>query len=113
MIDCKMGKSTTATLLPRKVARNLEIVGEQIRLARLRRDLTIEMISERAGCSPLTVMRVEKGTATVAIGIYLRILYALGLDEDILLIAQKDELGRNLQDIQLKHRRRASKAEKE
>ncbi len=113
MICYDMGKSTTATLLPRKAARNLEIVGEQIRLARLRRDLTIGMIAARAGCSALTVMRVEKGTATVAIGIYLRILYALGLDEDILLIARNDELGRNLQDIQLKHRRRASKTEKE
>lgn len=54
-------------------------------------------------------MRVEKGSATVAIGIYLRVLYALQLDEDILLIAQKDEIGRSLQDLSLKQRRRASK----
>ena len=54
-------------------------------------------------------MRVEKGTPTVAIGIYLRILYALQLDDDILSLAKDDILGRTLQDIGLKHRERASK----
>jgi transcriptional regulator with XRE-family HTH domain len=87
----------------------MQIVGEQIRLARLRRNLSIAQIAERATCSELTVMRVEKGTPTVAIGIYLRILYALQLDEDILHLAKDDSLGRTLQDMGLKHRERASK----
>lgn len=104
-----MGKSTTGNILPRRAAGNLCIVGEQIRLARLRRNLSIAQIAERASCSELTVMRVEKGTPTVAMGIYLRILFALGLDEDILCIAKDDPVGRDLQDIQLKNRSRASK----
>ena len=104
-----MGKSTTATILPRRAARNLQIVGEQIRLARLRRDLSIAQIAERAMCSALTVMRVEKGNPTVSMGIYLRILFALGLDESILFIAKEDEMGRTLQDLDLKHRQRASR----
>lgn len=87
----------------------MQIVGEQIRLARLRRNLSIAQIAERATCSELTVMRVEKGTPTVAIGIYLRILYALQLDDDILHLAKDDSLGRTLQDMGLKHRERASK----
>ena len=87
----------------------MQQVGEQIRLARLRRNLSIAQIAERATCSELTVTRVEKGTPTVAIGIYLRILYALQLDSDILLIAKDDPLGRTLQDVGLKHRERASK----
>ena len=99
-----MGKSTTATILPRRAARNLQIVGEQIRLARLRRDLSIAQIAERAMCSALTVMRIEKGNPTVSMGIYLRILFALGLDESILFLAKEDELGRNLQDLDLKQR---------
>ena len=57
----------------------------------------------------LTVSRIEKGAPTVAIGIYLRVLYALQLDDDILLLAKKDEMGRALQDLALKHRERASK----
>lgn len=104
-----MSKTTTATIMPRRVTKNLAIVGEQIRLARLRRDLSIAEIAERATCSELTVMRVEKGLPTVAIGIYMRILYAMDLDESVLFLAKDDELGRTLQDIQLKERKRASK----
>ena len=104
-----MAKGTVANRLPRKVEQNLKIVGEQIRLARLRRDLSIAQIAERAMCSELTVMRVERGTPTVAMGIYIRVLFALGLDESILYIAKDDEMGRILQDLQLKHRVRASK----
>ena len=60
-------------------------------------------------CSELTEARVEKGSPTVAIGTYLRILYALQLEDDILLIAKYDILGRQLQDIALTNRKRASK----
>ena len=104
-----MAKGTLATNLPRRAAKNLQIAGEQIRLARLRRDLTISQVAERASCSDLTVMRVERGTPTVAIGIYLRVLFALGLDDSILFLAKDDEMGRTLQDLDLKHRQRASK----
>ena len=104
-----MSKATTGNMLTRKLAKNLQIVGEQIRLARLRRNLSIAQIADRATCSPMTIARIEKGTPTVAIGIYLRVLYALQLDDDILLLAQKDEIGRALQDIALKRRQRASK----
>ena len=95
--------------MPRRVAHNLAIVGEQIRLARLRRDLSIAEIAERATCSELTVMRVEKGMPTVAVGIYMRILFAMDLDESVLFLAKDDEMGRTLQDLQLKERKRASK----
>ena len=88
------------------------IVGEQIRLARLRRNLSIAQVAERATCSPLTVSRIEKGVPTVAIGIYLRVLYALQLDDDdILLLAKEDAMGKALQDLSLKQRERASKKE--
>ena len=87
------------------------IVGEQIKLARLRRNLSVAQIAERATCSPLTVSRVEKGAPTVSIGIYLRVLYALQLEDDILLLAKEDELGHRLQDLSLINRRRASKKE--
>ena len=87
----------------------MQIVGEQIKLARLRRNLSVAQVAERATCSPLTVSRIEKGTSTVAIGIYLRVLYALQLDDDILSLAKDDELGRVLQDMNFSPRKRASK----
>ncbi len=104
-----MSKATMGTKMPRKLELKMQTVGEQIRLARLRRNLSIAQVAERATCSPVTINRVEKGSPTVAIGIYLRVLYALQLDDDILLLAQKDEMGRALQDLALKHRERASK----
>ena len=96
-----MTKSTMGTKLPRKLEQKMQIVGEQIRLARLR----------SATCSPLTVSRIEKGVPTVAIGIYLRVLYALQLDDDILLLAKEDAMGKALQDLSLKQREGASKKE--
>ena len=89
----------------------MRLVGEQIKLARLRRNLSVAQIAERATCSPLTVSRIEKGIPTVAIGIYLRVLYALQLDNDILWLAKEDPIGKTLQDLQLKRRKRASKKE--
>lgn len=104
-----MTKSTMGTKLPRKLEEKMRIVGEQIKLARLRRNLSMAQVAERATCSPLTVARIEKGTPTVAIGIYLRVLYALQLEDDILTIAKQDELGRRLQDLVLTSRKRTSK----
>ena len=106
-----MAKSTIGTKLPRKLEQKMAIMGEQIMLARLRRNLSITQVAERAACSPLTINCIEKGSPTVSIGIYARVLYALQLDDDLLLIAKEDPLGRTLQDLNLKHRQRASKKE--
>ena len=106
-----MTKSTMGTKLPRKLEQKMHIVGEQIRLARLRRNLSVAQVAERATCSPLTVSRIEKGAPTVVIGIYLRVLYALQLDDDILSLAKDDALGRALQGMNLPQRERASKKE--
>ena len=106
-----MSKTTMGNKLPRKLEQKMQTVGEQIKLARLRRNLSVVQVAERATCSPLTVSRIEKGTPTVAIGIYLRVLYALQMDDDILLLAKNDEMGRALQDLALKHRERTKQRE--
>ncbi len=112
MICCFfMSKNTMGNKLPRKLEQKMQIVGEQIKLARLRRNLSIAQVAERATCSPLTVSRIEKGVSTVAIGIYLRVLYSLQLEDDILSLAKDDALGKMLQDLNLKPRERASKKE--
>ena len=56
-----MAKNTMGTKLPRKLQQKMEMVGEQIKLARLRRNLSMAQVAERATCSPLTVSRIEKG----------------------------------------------------
>ena len=88
----------------------LNQLGEQIRLARLRRHLSAELVAERAGLSRMTLSNIEKGSPSVAIGSYAAVLHALnGMDKDLLLIAKDDELGRKLQDLELPTRRRAPK----
>lgn len=83
-----MAKDTMANKLPRKLIQKMAIVEEQIKLARLRRNLSMAQVAERATCSEVTLHKVEKGLPTVSIGIYLRVLYALQLDDDILLLAK-------------------------
>ena len=93
-----------------KTAEILELMGEQIKLARLRRRLSTELVAERAGISRATLWNVEKGSPSVAIGIYAAVLHALGnMDNDFLLVAKDDEFGRTLQDLELPVRRRAPK----
>jgi transcriptional regulator with XRE-family HTH domain len=104
-----MTKFSKSNWLPMKFVENLSIVGEQLRLARLRRDLSIEQVAERAQCSRLTVAKLEKGLPTVSVGILCRILYALQLGDDILLLARDDKLGHVIQDIEVKNKKRASK----
>jgi transcriptional regulator with XRE-family HTH domain len=101
-----MNRKTT-TIMP-KTQSILTQMGEQIRLARLRRHLTAELVAERAGISRVTLSNIEKGSPSVAIGSYAAVLHALnGMDKDLLLVAKDDELGRKLQDLELPARRRA------
>ena len=100
--------SKKATILLPQTQEILNQMGEQIRLARLRRHLSAELVAERAGISRMTLSNIEKGSASVAIGSYAAVLHALnGMDKDLLLVAKDDELGRKLQDLELPTRRRA------
>ena len=88
----------------------LETMGEQIKMARLRRKISSALVAERAGISRATLWAVEKGAASVSIGIYAAVLHALNnMDKDLLLIAKDDLLGRKLQDLDLPVRKRAPK----
>lgn len=99
----------SVVLLP-KTQRILEQMGEQIKYARLRRKLSAELVAERAGISRATLWAIEKGTPSVSIGMYAAVLHALNnMDEDLLLVAKDDELGRKLQDLDLKTKQRAPK----
>ena len=84
-------------ILP-KTKRILSEMGENIKLARLRRRLSSDQVAERANISRPTLSAIEKGAPTVSIGSYLLVLQVLGLESDFLQLAKDDELGRKLQD---------------
>lgn len=103
-----MGRKTVSVLPQTQDI--LRQMGNQIKLARLRRNLPSQLVAERAGISRGTLWNVENGNPSVAIGIYASVLHALNnMDSDLLLIAKDDELGRKLQDLALPTRKRAPK----
>lgn len=82
-------------------------------VARIRRSLSAELVAERAGISRASLWKVEKGEPSVAMGIYAAVLHALNnLDKDLLLVAKDDEMGRQLQDLNLITRKRAPRRSK-
>jgi transcriptional regulator with XRE-family HTH domain len=95
-------------LLP-KSSRILSELGGNIKIARLRRKLSSEQVSERANISRPTLTEIEKGAPTVSIGSYFSVLHVLGLEKDFLLLAKDDVLGRKLQDAKINTQRRAPK----
>lgn len=92
--------------------RQLAKLGDNIKMARLRRNLSLRAVAQRAGISLNTVVAIENGEAGVSIGAIANVLHCLSLAEDISKIALDDELGRKLQDLELEPRRRAPKKTK-
>lgn len=98
----------TISILP-KLERVLVELGENIKLARLRRRLTAELVCERAGIGRNTLWMIEKGSPTVSMGAYAQVLFTLGMEEDLLKLAVDDVVGRRLLDAGLKIKKRGPK----
>jgi transcriptional regulator with XRE-family HTH domain len=106
-----MGK-TIPSLLP-KLHRLLMGLGGNLKLARLRRKYSAEIVAQRAGITRVTLSKVEKGDPGVALGIYARVMQVLRLEDDLAKLALDDVLGRKLQDAGLTPKRRAPKRKPE
>lgn len=79
--------------------------GERLRLARLRRKFSTELVATRAGVSRTTLYKIERGDPAVTLAAYLRVLAIYGLTSDIEKLAVDDVLGRRLQDLELAPRK--------
>ena len=99
--------------LPGSANKVLPLLGKRLKLARLRRRLRAEAVAERAGISRSTLWQIEKGNPSVALGAYFMVLFALNLEQDLLLVAKDDVLGRKLQDAGLPARSRAPRVKTE
>jgi transcriptional regulator with XRE-family HTH domain len=93
-------KSQKNTFLP-ITARILRELGENLKLARKRRKLSVIQVAERAGIARSTLWMIEKGNPAVAMSAYLQVLIILGLEKDLLKVSADDPLGRKLQDASL------------
>ena len=92
------------TLLLPKAARSLAILGQNVKLARIRRRITAAMMCERAGISHATLTAIEQARSSVSMAGYMSVLFCLNLHKDIEKVAADDELGRELQDLRLPKR---------
>jgi len=99
---------TKYALLPR-LTKILGELGEDIKLARLRRKLSAEQVAERAGISRSTLWQIEKGMPNVSMGYYAQVLFVLGLEKNLSNMVADDTLGRKLQDAEILVKRRAPK----
>ena len=88
------------TVFPKYVTL-LEQMGENIKMARKRRKLTMVQVAERADIARTTLHLIELGNSSVAMGAYFNVMRVLGLQNDFLKLAADDELGRKLQDLEL------------
>jgi DNA-binding XRE family transcriptional regulator len=100
-------------MLSPNIKRLLAELGENIKMARLRRKLSTQQVAERAGISRPTLSAIEKGKPNVSIGMYAQVLFVLRLAEDLQKVASDDELGRKLQDAKLIVKERAPKRKSE
>ena len=106
-----MAKKTVKIM--RSTENILKQMGEQIKLARLRRGISATLAAERAGISRSTLWNVEKGNSSVSMGVYAAVLHAVnGMDKDLLLIAKDDEMGKRLQDLNLITKSRVTRRNK-
>jgi len=69
----------TPHFAPPAARRALKKLGEDIKAARLRRKLPMDVLAERAATSRPTIGRIEKGDPSVSIGIVAAVLQSLGM----------------------------------
>ena len=87
--------------------RRAEALGERLRLARLRRRMSLTDLAARVDVTRHTLSRLEHGNLSTSVGILARVLSVLHLEEDLDLLARDDELGQRIQDVRLTRPRRS------
>ena len=101
LILLNINMKTKKRILFPKHLKIIQIVGENIKLARKRRKLTTIQVAERAAIDRTTLYQIEKGAPSVSMGAYFNVLRVLGLQDDFLKLAAEDKQGRNIQDLEL------------
>lgn len=98
-----MKTSLAQTALPLTVRRALKALGTDIGIARKRRRLSMRVVAQRAFISRNTLTRVERGDAGVSIGIYVTVLFVLGLADRLSQLADPvtDAVGLSLENSRL------------
>ena len=102
------------SIIPIPVKKAMAQLGANLKDARIKRSLTMSLIEERAGITHVTLTKVEKGDPTVSMGIYAKVMFVLGLIDNLYDLANpdNDELGRRFDRENLPKRVRYKKDDK-
>src|SRR5262249_13178825 len=103
--------SRKATVLPLPVRRALRKLGQDLKDARRRRRIPTGVLAERASVSRATLVKIEKGDPSVALGLYATVLFALNLIDPLANVAdvKSDAVGLQLEEERLPQRIRTSR----
>jgi len=109
-----MRTSRASVALPIPVRNALRKLGHDIRDARRRRRIPVEVAAERASISRTTLVKLEKGDPGVAMGIYATVLFVLGLVGHLSDLAdpKHDPVGLQLEEERLPKRIRIPRTSK-
>lgn len=86
----------STTVLSGSELESLERLGQTIKLARLRRNLSQSELAERVGVTRPSIVALEGGKPGVGIGILLKVLGVLGYPERLGEIVASDPIGDDL-----------------
>lgn len=106
-----MRTSRTSIVLPLPVRRALRKLGQDIKNARRRRRLPTGVLVDRASVSRATLVKIEKGDPTVALGLYASVLFALHMVDGLADLAdvKNDAVGLQLEEENLPQRIRTGR----
>lgn len=101
-----MRTSRTSIILPLPVRRALRKLGQDIKDARRRRRIATGVLADRATVSRATLVKIEKGDPSVALGLYATVLFALNLADRLADLAdvKNDAVGLQLEEQNLPKR---------
>jgi transcriptional regulator with XRE-family HTH domain len=76
--------------IPSEVSDRIRDLGYRLRLARVRRGMSISEVATKAGINRNTLNALELGKPGVALRVYVTVLWALGLDKTLDGVAHPD-----------------------
>jgi transcriptional regulator with XRE-family HTH domain len=92
---------------PHALEQALKRLGANLKVARIRRGLTIRQVAEKIGTGVRAVGDAEKGKPSTSVSVYVALLWLFGLMADVELLADP---GRDAEGLSLALRRERTRA---
>ncbi|MGO4566331.1 helix-turn-helix domain-containing protein [Rhizobium sp. 2YAF20] len=98
----------TRRMVPFQVERALEVLGYNIKTARLRRNMSLQEMAERLGMHRTVLSDAERGKPGTAVAVYAGMLWAMDMLPDLQSVADPNNDSHGLALARSEERERAS-----